>query len=95
LAETWHPNFAQQKTTTMNIHFRKRKKTVFNNHKAVRTAINLNSVNAHSSMIARQEAKEENNWEQNWIEQIAEMGFGQANQSLIKQNKFILKWWEN
>jgi hypothetical protein len=97
LTETWCPNFAQQKTITMNIHFRKRKKTVFNNHKAVRVAISLNSVNVPSSMITRQEVKEENNWEQHWIEQIAEMRLENVplNQSASKQNKLIIKWWEN
>lgn len=80
----------------MNINLQKRKKTVFNNYKTVRAAINLNQVNAQPVVYDGQEAKD-HNWEHNWIEQITEMktDVSPANQPLSKQNKFILKWWEN
>ncbi len=81
----------------MNIHFRKRKKLVFNNHKAVRTAINLNTINGQLVMYDRPESKEESSWERDWIEQILEMkpDSNSFSQTASRQNKLIIKWWEN
>ena len=80
----------------MNINLKKRKKSAFTNHKAVRTAILLNQLTIQPVAYAGQEAKD-HNWERNWIEQLTDMkaGLSQANLPLSKQNKLILKWWEN
>lgn len=70
---------------------------MFTNYKAVRTAISLNAINGQPAMYDRQAGKEDNNWEQNWIEQITEMtsGSNNLNQTNYRQNKLVIKWWEN
>ena len=80
----------------MNINLKKRKKSVFNNYKTVRAAINLNQLTAQPVVYSQQETKD-HNWEHNWIEQLTDMKaeLSQANLPLSKQNKLILKWWEN
>ena len=74
----------------MNIYLKKRKKLVFNNYKTVREAISLNNTKS-------QTATEATNWEHHWIEQLTEMSAGHSpvNQTVLKQNKLTIKWWEN
>ena len=81
----------------MNIYLKKRKQSVFTNYKTVRATISLNNINRQPTINAWHEAMEEGSWENNWIEQATEMRleFNQVNQTVSKQNKLILKWWEN
>lgn len=82
---------------TMNSYLKKRKKSVFNNYKIVRTTINLNKANNQPLIAAHKTVIENKGWENNWIEQVAEMRteLNSTNQIVSKQNKLIIKWWEN
>ena len=75
-------------------YLKKRKRAVFNTYKTIRTTIHLNNSSVLSSA---QIASENNNWETNWIEQVTDMRaeLNTTNQSVTKQNKLIIKWWEN
>lgn len=75
----------------MNIYLQERKKTVFTNYKNTRTTIILNK--------AISEAKNaiDSSWANNWLEQVTEMKSESAtvNQAVFRNNKLIVKWWEN
>lgn len=81
----------------MNIYLKKRKKSVFNTYKTVRATISLNNINGQPAEYAWQEAMVVTSWENNWIEQVTEVKseLSPVNQTVVKQNKFITKWWEN
>ncbi len=81
----------------MNLNLKKRKKSAFNTYKAVRINISLNNQNKQVMEYAWQIAVVANNWENNYIEQVSELrsGINPINQTVIKQNKLITKWWEN
>ena len=77
--------------------FKKRKKTTFKNYKAVRTSIHLN--NSSFEPIGENDSQYNllNNWENQWIEQLNELSPGPIKSTTLKnkQNKLIVKWWEN
>jgi hypothetical protein len=77
--------------------FKKRKKTTFKNYKAVRTSIHLN--NSSFEAIGENASRYNllNNWENQWIEQLNELSPGPIKSTTLKnkQNKLIVKWWEN
>ncbi|MBI3520984.1 MAG: hypothetical protein HY062_16715 [Bacteroidetes bacterium] len=74
----------------MNTYLKRRKRAVFNTYKTIRTSIHLNHAGTQPMPSAT-------NWESNWIEQVTDMRaeLSTPNQSLSKQNKLIIKWWEN
>lgn len=76
---------------------KKRKKTTFNNYKAVRTNIHLN--NSSFEIVSQHELQHNllYNWEQQWIEQLNELSRESINLTPLgnNQSKLIMKWWEN
>jgi hypothetical protein len=81
----------------MNIYLKKRKKSVFNSYKAVRASISLNNSKGKPAQYYWQEAIVVSNWEINWMEQVSEVksDITPINQTHLKHNKMITKWWEN
>lgn len=75
----------------MNIYLQERKKSVFTNYKTTRATISLNKA------IAEQKNFSDTSWANNWLEQVTEMKSDCAavNQTLFRNNKLIIKWWEN
>lgn len=75
----------------MNIYLQERKKAVFTNYKTTRTTISLNKA------IAEQKNVIDSSWANNWLEQVTEMKSECAtvNQTVFRNNKLIIKWWEN
>lgn len=76
---------------------KKRKKTTFNNYKAVRTNIHLN--NSSFEIVSQNELQHNllYNWEHQWIEQLNELSRESINLTPLgnNQSKLIMKWWEN
>lgn len=76
---------------------KKRKKTTFNNYKAVRTNIYLNNTASDTLNENTLQHNLLNNWEYQWIEQLNELN----KETIIptplsnKHSKLITKWWEN
>lgn len=81
----------------MNIYLKKRKQSVFNSYKTVRASISLNHLHSQPTEYAWQEAMVIINWEAHWLEQVIEVKSEACpmNQTAMKQNKLITKWWEN
>jgi hypothetical protein len=77
--------------------FKKRKKTTFNNYNAVRTSIHLNNSTFETLNKIDLQHNLLNNWEYQWIEQLNELSPGPIKSTTLKnkQNKLIVKWWEN
>ncbi len=75
----------------MNNYLQERKKAVFTNYKTTRTTISLNKA------IAEQKNVIDTSWANNWLEQVTEMKSESAtvNQTVFRNNKLIIKWWEN
>ncbi|MFO0433721.1 MAG: hypothetical protein ACK5ZT_00640 [Sphingobacteriaceae bacterium] len=63
----------------------------------MRINISLNNQNKQVMEYAWQIAVVANKWENNYIEQVSELRseINPINQTVIKQNKLITKWWEN
>lgn len=79
------------KTKAMNIYLKERKKTVFVNYKTVRNTIHLNKINTDQKDAINTQ------WASNWLDQVTEMKTESTlvNQTAFRNNKLIIKWWEN
>lgn len=76
---------------------KKRKKTTFNNYKAVRTSIHLNNTTSDTLNENTLQHNLLNNWEYQWIEQLNELNKETTIPTALsnKHSKLITKWWEN